>query len=84
MKWPFVSRTSVLEQQLTDAKAQIADLIAVNEDLRKIALSKEAEPAKKDETIEELSTRPHRQLGAEIRAEFRRQARLRKDSAGGA
>ena len=81
MKWPFVSRTKYLEDQLAAAQQQIDDLIAVNEDLRLIALGKGVQvEEKKDE--DPLSSRPHRKMGADLRAEFSREARLRQAASG--
>ena len=84
MKIPFVSRAryELLAERLIFAKEQIEALIASNEDLRAIALSKEANASKSAEADEAPSTKPHRRLGADIRAEFRKTAAERAAATG--
>jgi hypothetical protein len=82
---PFVSRGTYqllelklehAEARLVEAHLQIEDLVAVNEDLRRIALGRGV-MVEKEEKTEPEPTKPHRRLGSEMRADFRRDARLR-------
>ncbi|MGA2890314.1 MAG: hypothetical protein ABSE51_19900 [Terracidiphilus sp.] len=75
--WPFVSRA-----RFEDAQKQIADLKVANAQLLELALSRPAAYAQADETetLPEPS-KPHRKLGAQLRAEFRAAAEMRASEA---
>ena len=76
MPFPWVSRA-----RFDDAQQQIAELKAANAKLLELALLKSVPAAAPDEEKEPAPQRPHRKLGAQLRAEFREAAELRAAAA---
>jgi len=80
MRWPWVSRwrLELAEKRLLDREQRIEELLNVNAELLDLNKQIIAGPpvANPDEKPIEPQ-KPHRRLGAEIRADFRRKADIR-------